>query len=117
MSDHISSEHEEQKGFVRWFRQKYPGVILFAIPNGGKRSIKTAVALREEGVLPGVPDMYIPAWHLWLEMKKKEQGKISESQVEMFRYLRECGYNIILGYGATDMSMKVIDFASHVKVK
>ena len=60
----MSSEHAEQAGFVTWFRTKYPGTLIFAIPNGGKRDIVTAKKLQMEGVTPGVPDLFIPAWSL-----------------------------------------------------
>ena len=61
----IPTEHEEQRELVRWFRQGYKGVRIFAIPNGGARSIATAGRLKVEGVSPGVPDLFIPAWRLW----------------------------------------------------
>ena len=44
------SEHSEQVGFVNWFRAKYPKVLIFAIPNGEKRSISVATRLKAEGV-------------------------------------------------------------------
>jgi hypothetical protein len=36
------SEHSEQVGFVNWFNAQYPRVLIFAIPNGEKRSITVA---------------------------------------------------------------------------
>ena len=36
MTDTVPSEHLEQREFVRWFRQTYKGVRIFAIPNGGQ---------------------------------------------------------------------------------
>ena len=44
----LPSEHDEQAGFVQWFRAKWPRVMIFAIPNGGKRDIKTAKRLHRE---------------------------------------------------------------------
>ena len=40
------SEHSEQVGFVNWFRAKYPHTLIFAIPNGEKRTISVATRLK-----------------------------------------------------------------------
>jgi hypothetical protein len=45
------SEHSEQVGFVNWFNVQYPRVLIFAIPNGEKRSITVAKRLKAEGVV------------------------------------------------------------------
>lgn len=83
-------EHELQSACVEWFRYQFPNyrLRLFAIPNGGKRNIRTAVKLKREGVLPGVPDLFlaIPRLHyggLWIEMKAGAAGKITEAQKEL----------------------------------
>ena len=105
-----STESREQEGFVRWFRQHYPDVVIFAIPNGGARHIHTATILKLEGVLPGVPDLYIPAWKLWIEMKRKDGGTVSEEQYRMIDYLRGVGDTVFICKGATDASRQILDF-------
>tara|TARA_R110000868_G_scaffold179574_1_gene419732 strand:- start:34410 stop:34862 length:453 start_codon:yes stop_codon:yes gene_type:complete len=104
----LPSEHDEQAGFVQWFRAKWPRVLIFAIPNGGKRSIVTAKRLRREGVTPGVPDLYIPAWGIWIEMKRQKGGRTSPDQNAMIQYLEEIGHTVIVGYGAMDASDKLL---------
>ena len=104
----LPSEHDEQAGFVQWFRAKWPRVLIFAIPNGGKRSIVTAKRLRREGVTPGVPDLYIPAWGIWIEMKRQKGGRTSPDQDGMISYLENVGHRVIVGYGATDASDKLL---------
>jgi hypothetical protein len=59
-TDAVPTEHFEQCELVMWFRQTYFGVRVFAIPNGGQRSISTAARLKAEGVCAGVPDLFIP---------------------------------------------------------
>jgi len=103
----MSSEHAEQAGFVAWFSQRYPGTLIFAIPNGGKRDIVTAKKLQMEGVTPGVPDLFVPAWSLWIEMKKPG-GRLSEAQKDMIEYLTRIGHTVIVAYGARDASEKVL---------
>ena len=105
----MSSEHAHQAGFVQWFRAKYPGILIFAIPNGGKRDIVTAKKLQMEGVTPGVPDLFVPELRLWIEMKKPG-GKLSEAQKDMIEYLTRIGHTVIIGYGARDASEKVLEF-------
>ena len=105
----MSSEHAEQAGFVAWFSQRYPGTLIFAIPNGGKRDIVTAKKLQMEGVTPGVPDLFVPAWSLWIEMKKPG-GRLSEAQKNMIEYLEGIGHTVIIGFGARDASEKVLEF-------
>lgn len=104
----LPSEHDEQAGFVQWFRAKWPRVMIFAIPNGGKRDIKTAKRLHREGVTPGIPDLYIPAWGIWIEMKRQKGGRTSPDQDAMIQYLEEIGHTVIVGYGAMDASDKLL---------
>ena len=47
-------ESKLQQAMVKWFRLRHPDLMLFHIPNGGKRSPITAKILKAEGVLPGV---------------------------------------------------------------
>ena len=109
MKQHISSEHSEQVGFCQWFSYKYPGVVMFSIPNGELRAKSVAVRLKKEGLTRGVPDLFIPSWKLFVEMKRSSGGKVSDEQFKMMMYLKECGYDCIIGYGAEDASRKVME--------
>jgi hypothetical protein len=82
--------------------------LIFAIPNGGKRNISTAKKLKAEGVVPGVPDLFIPAWGIWIEMKRQKGGRTSSDQDGMISYLESIGHHVIVGYGATDASDKLL---------
>lgn len=111
-SSAVNGEHVEQVTFVRWFRATYPGVRIFAIPNGGYRDKRTAQRLKDEGVEPGVPDLYVPAWGLWIEMKRTKGGKVSEDQAEWLDYLQSVGDSVVVGYGWEDASAKVRTFVN-----
>jgi len=68
------SEHQIQAALVEVLRvSAYPGVFWWAVPNGGKRAIGTAVRLKAEGVRAGVPDLVfiINGLTHGLEMKKR----------------------------------------------
>lgn len=109
-SPRIPTEHEEQREFVSWFRRNHPGVRIFAIPNGGKRGMAEAARLKVEGVSSGVPDLYVPAWHLWVEMKRTKGGRVDEAQSDWHAYLRDIGHVVVVGKGADDAKEQVDRF-------
>lgn len=104
----LPSESQEQAGFVNWFRSKWPGVLIYAIPNGEKRAITTAKRLKSEGVVPGIPDLHIPEWKLWVEMKRSDGGRLSKEQKDMIRHLEMIGHRVVVGIGAKDASRQVL---------
>lgn len=108
----IPTEHFEQRELVMWFRQTYPSVRIFAIPNGGARSMATAARLKVEGVSPGVPDLFIPAWKLWVEMKRQKGGVVSADQKDWLAYLDSVGYTTLVCKGAEDAKNKIIGFTN-----
>ena len=112
LTDRLPTEHEEQRELVRWFRQTWPGVRIFAIPNGGARSKATAGRLKAEGVASGVPDLFVPAWRLWIEMKRIKGGSLSPEQKDWIKYLESVGFCCIVGKGAEDAKRQISAFSS-----
>lgn len=98
----IPSEHFEQREVVSWFRKKYKGVRIFAIPNGGYRARSTAAKLKAEGVSRGVPDLFVPQCNLWVEMKRVKGGRLSPEQRDWIEYLRKVGNTVLVCHGAED---------------
>jgi len=109
------SEHDEQVGFINWFRAKYPQVLIFAIPNGEKRAITVAKRLKAEGVVRGIPDLFIPQFNLWVEMKRISGGRLSPEQKGMIQYLEGIGQKVIVGKGAADASRQILEFLEEKK--
>jgi hypothetical protein len=103
------SEHSEQVGLINWFRLQYPNVLIFAIPNGEKRAITVAKRLKAEGVVRGIPDLFIPQWNLWVEMKRVSGGRLSPDQKSMITYLESIGNTVIIGRGAADASKQILE--------
>ena len=99
VKEKIPSEHHEQALLVQWVRRTYPGVLIHSIPNGGHRSKLTAAALKVEGTVAGIPDLFIPAWKLWIEMKRTKGGVVSPDQKNIIAYLESVGYQVIVGKG------------------
>ena len=108
--DRIPTEHEEQRETVAWFRKTYPGVRILAIPNGGARSPATAGRLKAEGVSAGVPDLFVPEWKLWIEMKRTKGGTISKEQKDWMNYLLNVDYCVIVCYGVNDAKTQINTF-------
>ena len=110
--DTIPTEHFEQREFVKWFRQTFRDVRIFAIANGGARSKATAGRLKAEGVASGVPDLFVPAGRLWIEMKRIKGGSLSPEQKDWIKYLESVGFCCIVGKGAEDAKRQISAFSS-----
>ena len=107
MRTDIRSESTEQISFVARVRHFYPDVVIFAIANGGKRSITEASRLKAEGVLAGVPDLFIakPVGKyagLFLEMKRTARSSVSVAQKALISTLAAAGYRTHIAYGCAD---------------
>jgi len=103
----VLSEHLEQVYFIQYFKRTYPDVLIFAIPNGGKRNLSEAARLKAEGVVAGVPDLCIPAWRIYIEMKRSAGGVVSKEQQSMIKYLQSVDYDVIVGHGKDDAIKKL----------
>jgi len=112
----MRTEHQEQVDFVKWFRVSYPDVLIFAIPNGGYRSRVTASRLKAEGVVKGIPDLYIPAWNLWVEMKRTKGGSVSADQKSMMSYLEKyCRHQAIVAKGSDHAKEQIEHFVQRLE--
>lgn len=96
-----ASEHDLQVQCVRWFRYTHQDIssLLFAIPNGGQRNNIVAAKLKAEGVVSGVPDLFLAvpkgSLHgLWIEMKNGKAGRLSDNQKTMITELRNQDYAV-----------------------
>jgi hypothetical protein len=104
----LNSEHLEQVRLVSWFRRQYPDTRILAIPNGGVRSASAGANLKAEGVSAGVPDLVVPVWLLWIEMKREAGGTVSPAQKDWIAYLESIGHQVIVGRGFEDARQQVI---------
>lgn len=53
-----------------------------------------------QGMLKGVPDLFIPAYNLFIEMKRREGGVTSLEQDKVHELLRQYGYKVEVCHGA-----------------
>lgn len=101
VSHHGDPEHRLQVECVRWFRYKYPNIILWANPLGGKRDKITGAKLKAEGALAGTPDITIltarKGYHqMFIEMKNGKKGRLSDAQKELFPKIEAEGNKVVV---------------------
>jgi len=108
MPSKCPSEHQEQVRFVAYFRKTFPGVLIYAIPNGSSRGSNKRAAmirgaqLKAEGVTRGVPDLHVPEWGLWIEFKRVKEAnpRLSKEQKVVIVYLEEiCNQPTLVAFG------------------
>ena len=115
MVGNVPLESEEQRTFFELAehtltQEQYK--LLFAVLNGGKRHIRTAINLKREGVKAGVPDIIFAypsgQFHgLFIELKRRKGGTVSEEQKEMIELLRHQGYCAVVCKGC-DEALEVL---------
>lgn len=97
------SESATQQAVIVWWAYAWRGLgvrdeaRLFAVPNGGHRSKKTAAIMKAEGVRRGVADLLLlvprAGFHgLAIEMKKKKGGRVTPEQAAFLHSLAADGY-------------------------
>jgi hypothetical protein len=96
----IHEESKIQQQCIKWFRLQYPGYILFAIPNGGRRGKIEASIMKGEGVLSGVADLFLAmpsgTYHgLFIEMKTSK-GRQSPTQKDFEKRVLMSGYEYVI---------------------
>ena len=117
------SESTSQQAVIQWFgyachQLGVPDArLLYAIPNGAfygndrRASIIRSARMKREGLLPGVPDLFLAVarnhYHgLYVEMKKGK-GRTSPAQVEVHTMLIKQGYACATAH-STDEAMSII---------
>lgn len=111
------SEHDLQTACVNWFRLQYREFanLLIAIPNGGQRDVRVARKLKAEGVVAGVPDLFLAiargqSHGMWIEMKNGKAGRVSEHQHYMLDALARQGYKGVVCRSLEDFMKEVNEY-------
>ena len=111
-------EDDLQEQCVQWFRMQYPFRTLFAIPNGGKRSAREAARLKRQGVLAGVPDLFLALptadySGLFIEMKASG-GRLTTAQSAMHVRLLKAGYEVVICYSFEEFKKTIKDYLAKI---
>lgn len=106
-------EQQEQFVFVAWLRAK--NIKHQHAANGGYRDIREAAKFKRLGVSAGFPDIEIPYRRkgygcLYIEIKRRNGGVLSESQKEWRDHLIKEGYAWYEGKGADECISIVCDY-------
>ena len=101
---------------VRAHESRWPILrMLFAVPNGGARDVRTGAKMKAEGVKRGVPDYLMPARNgaihgLAVELKAKG-GKLAPEQREWLAALQSQGWRCVVAYGADEAWAAIRQYA------
>lgn len=112
------SEHQEQSRFfavIRRMAETDPRLQgAFAIPNGFLDSKSKRIRAWEEGILSGVPDVFIP-WPskghhgLFLEFKA-QGGRVTKAQEDFLNLAHSRGYKAQVVYGLREGLQALKDY-------
>jgi len=120
------TEHQIQSAFIEWVRyaekQDDRLSLIFAVPNGGKRSPITGAIMKREGVKAGVPDIIFPlktdAFNgLAIEFKTPKKGRTSDAQVDYMALLVKYGWRVVKCTDAEAAINIVKDYLGSVLVR
>ncbi len=120
-----SLEHDIQVQLFKWAElmiHQYPELRgMFAIPNGGLRTVVTGARLKAEGAKPGVPDIFFPAPRvgsagLFIEMKRKE-GVESANQKDWRLFLTAQGYTSVVCYSFDEAVSVILEHLGKKKAR
>lgn len=97
------SEHSIQSRVVQFIKTFYPDVLIFSVPNGAAVSAVNRVRLAKEGLLAGIPDLFILEQRkgfngLMIEFKT-DIGKTSKSQDIIINKLIDRNYLVYVARG------------------
>jgi len=95
------------------FTDSHPEILLLhAIPNGDWRGFGTGMKLKAQGVMPGIPDLFLPVpkgdYHgLYIELKKAG-GSVKLCQWEIMEALHHHGYCVRIT-NQLEAAMNILD--------
>ena len=119
MTVNAPTEHMEQATLIAWFKRAFPGLRMFAIPNGAhlagtvQQRSKQVNKLKAEGMEVGVPDLFLPTSRggdhgLFIEMKRTKGSVTSKEQKDWHEHLNSAGYKAVVCKGF-DEAKEVIE--------
>lgn len=102
--------HLEDAITISYFAQvkiDFPDILIYHVPNGGKRDIKTAVRFKAMGVCPGIPDIQIDApagsyGGMRIELKSNSKKKPTAEQLTVHGQLELANFKVLVCCSAHD---------------
>lgn len=122
----VATEHQEQSALIEWWDmwappKRIPKILLYAVPNGGRRDKITGAVLKREGVRAGACDLNLDVlmigYHgLRIEMKKKNGRKPGGNQEAMHEALKQFKYKVVVCYGWMDARREIVEYLGYSDV-
>jgi hypothetical protein len=138
MPEHVnlnmSKEDNIQIEFMNWVRKQAKHdprfKLIYHVPNGGKRNKREAARFKLMGVVPGIPDIFVPITSNWFSKCdprpeyfglyiefKTEKGKLSEDQSNIIPLLESQGYKVVVCRSAEEAIKTVCDYLAYDPVE
>ena len=111
-------EAVEQAKVIAWARaneNNYPYLwMLHNSLNGLKRTKNAQGKAKQQGMLSGVPDLFLPVKNsyfsgLYIEMKSAK-GRVSVEQSRYLKCAAENGYSVVVCYSANEAIKRIEDY-------
>lgn len=106
LKSQVPYEYQEQIVAANWLTKN--NIPFYHIPNGGRRNAIEGAKFKAMGVKPGIPDICVivakNGFHgLYIELKRKVGGDVSEMQKYWMWELRRQGYDVFVANGADEL--------------
>jgi hypothetical protein len=115
------NESKLQSSCVKYFRYNYRDLVLYSIPNGGLRERRNASILKREGVLPGVPDLFLAHasngyYGLYIELKVGK-NRLTDHQRRVIEKLEKENYKVAVCYTLDDFITAIREYLGEATIK
>lgn len=90
------TERTIQRQILAAFARDWAECIVFHVPNGEKRDLRTAAELKKDGVLAGIFDLGVIAplgKTYWIEVKT-DIGVLSDAQKDIHKRTKQNGHEV-----------------------
>ena len=117
--DVVPTEAQEQKALFEWARysrSKYPALsLMYHIPNEAKRTPWGGREQVDMGLRKGVPDICLPVpsrqyTALYIEMKRRKGGRVSEEQRGWLAALNRVGCKAVVCRGWEEARDEIMQY-------
>ena len=100
-----TTPHEswEQQSLVAELERLEPGILMEINPAAGMKFDKRMAArVKTLGYQAGTLDIFLPEYHIYIELKRQKGGALSPEQKARIPRLEAAGYRVIVAKGAVD---------------
>lgn len=113
-------ESAEHKALITWSKlNPITADYLITNENGGYRNKREAYNLKQRGIKPGVPDLFLAYPHkgkhgLWIELKRQRacNPKVSAPQRDWLYKMKALNYGAEVAYGWEEAAKVIEDYLS-----